>query len=392
MTPEDEKGDVYDIVWNLESVKPLNPEPLPEATMYRELDVGSQMIENIPVNGELGSGGAIQYEFYFWDTPMYYPHRYVEATTPILHTKGDCCMDNNTHMITIDEEGQVLDLVINNRNNLVHSMHLHGKGFYVIGNGYNQDGNVGFEEANGDYDQAPCDDARFSDPSVKSADRWGCPFDAERDADKLNFEDPPMMDTVGIPPYSWVYLRYVADTPGAWSFHCHTYDHTLRGMKMVLNVLPDLVPEIPDHVIRCGPCDTYETEQAECDAAFVYDCAEECGFDLNADASACEADLADCETLNICDDETTDWACDCDELFEYCSITAEARHKSCEAKCLSSESGASAATTSASTTTTSSTATTSDSSSTTTVSSDSYIEAAEHGAREDDPDDDDRAW
>ena len=37
----------------------------------------------------------------------------------------------------------------------------------------------------------------------------------------LNTEDPPYRDTSSILPNSYMVLRFVADNPGAWMFHCH---------------------------------------------------------------------------------------------------------------------------------------------------------------------------
>ena len=204
---------------------------------------------------------------------------------------------------------------------------------------YNNDGNIPFEESNGDYYQAPCDNPRLSDPSFKAIDRWGCPYDAERDSDKLNFENPPLMDTVGIPPYSWVYIRYIANTPGAWSFHCHTYDHTLRGMKMVLNVQPENQPEPPETALKCGPCGGPSilagSEQCPVDlysgSEGSENCGGECEMTWSREHDDCEGDRLSC--LSLCSDNDEECTLNCDILSTYCTVVAEGRQDTCQALC-----------------------------------------------------------
>ncbi len=341
-TPLTDKGVMFDTIWNLDDVHTITGSGevghggVPPATMYRELDIGSTMI-TVPDMVNPGSQGNIEYEFYMWDSPMYWPAKFIDASTPILHTHGQCCLHEQTFMITIEESGQVLDLVINNRNNLVHSLHLHGPGFFLIGNGYTKGGNLGFEAAGGDGAKAPCGDkVRYSDPSFKAVDRWGCPFDPELDKDRLNFVNPPIMDTVGVPPYSWVYIRYVASTPGAWAFHCHTYDHTLRGMKVVLNVQPKNQPEPPASALRCGPCaTTYSPSLAQPDTCPLdinpQHCTANCDAKWSVETDRCEGDRTACKSVCKSNDQTC--SLNCDLYYSYCATVAQGRSETCAALC-----------------------------------------------------------
>lgn len=36
----------------------------------------------------------------------------------------------------------------------------------------------------------------------------------------LNTRNPPLLDTMNVEGNSWLYLRFVADNPGAWIMHC----------------------------------------------------------------------------------------------------------------------------------------------------------------------------
>ncbi|CDY11215.1 BnaA03g00510D [Brassica napus] len=87
-----------------------------------------------------------------------------------------------------------------------HPMHLHGFNFYVLGYGF------------GNYDPI-------------------------RDARKLNLVNPQMHNTVGVPTGGWVVLRFIANNPGAWMFHCHMDAHLPYGIIMVFIVENGPTPE-----------------------------------------------------------------------------------------------------------------------------------------------------
>ena len=80
-----------------------------------------------------------------------------------------------------------------------HPIHLHGYDFYILGEGF---GN----------------------------------FDAAADTAKLNLEDPPMRNTVGVPANGWAVIRFVADNPGVWLMHCHLDVHITWGLAMAFLV------------------------------------------------------------------------------------------------------------------------------------------------------------
>ncbi|KAL0783814.1 hypothetical protein Bca101_000059 [Brassica carinata] len=87
-----------------------------------------------------------------------------------------------------------------------HPMHLHGFNFYVLGYGF------------GNYD--PILHAR-----------------------NLNLVNPQMHNTVGVPPGGWVVLRFIANNPGTWMFHCHMDAHLPYGIIMVFIVENGPTPE-----------------------------------------------------------------------------------------------------------------------------------------------------
>jgi hypothetical protein len=64
-------------------------------------------------------------------------------------------------------------------------------------------------------------------------------YDAERDVPNYNLENPTLRDTVTLWPLERVAVRFVANNPGTWLFHCHITAHLVMGMGFALVVSPD---------------------------------------------------------------------------------------------------------------------------------------------------------
>ncbi|PKI59916.1 hypothetical protein CRG98_019689 [Punica granatum] len=74
-----------------------------------------------------------------------------------------------------------------------HPMHLHGHSFYVVGIG---SGN----------------------------------FNNNTDPLSYNLIDPPKVNTFGVPKNGWLAIRFFANNPGVWFWHCHLDRHMTWGM------------------------------------------------------------------------------------------------------------------------------------------------------------------
>ncbi|KAF3441558.1 hypothetical protein FNV43_RR15472 [Rhamnella rubrinervis] len=113
-----------------------------------------------------------------------------------------------------------VDLILQNANTMdpnvsgSHPWHLHGHDFWVVGYG----------------------EGKFSDKEVK----------------KFNLKNPPLRNTAVVFSYGWTALRFVADNPGVWAFHCHLEHHLLMGMGVVFSVGVDRLPELPPEGLACG--------------------------------------------------------------------------------------------------------------------------------------------
>ncbi|CAM6100452.1 unnamed protein product [Calypogeia fissa] len=104
--------------------------------------------------------------------------------------------------LSLVEYGTVLEIVLQNVNNFAfesHPFHLHGNFFHILGQGF------------GDYN-------------------------ATTDPGTLNYYDPPMRFTISVPTRGWAVIRFKADNPGAWLFHCHLDKHLSWGMETVFIV------------------------------------------------------------------------------------------------------------------------------------------------------------
>lgn len=80
-----------------------------------------------------------------------------------------------------------------------HPVHLHGYHFYIVGQGF---GN----------------------------------FNPARDPAGFNLIDPPARNTINVPVGGWAVIRFVADNPGVWLFHCHIDSHLTWGLAMSFEV------------------------------------------------------------------------------------------------------------------------------------------------------------
>ncbi|XVF05647.1 hypothetical protein REPUB_Repub05bG0190700 [Reevesia pubescens] len=129
---------------------------------------------------------------------------------------------NSTHgsgIYTINFNTTV-DVILQNANALaenvseIHPWHLHGHDFWVLGYG----------------------EGKFK----------------EEDEKTFNLKNPPLRNTAVIFPYGWTALRFVADNPGVWAFHCHIEPHLHMGMGVVFAEGVHRVGKIPKTALSCG--------------------------------------------------------------------------------------------------------------------------------------------
>lgn len=107
---------------------------------------------------------------------------------------------------------RTIDILIQNLDDGNHPFHLHGYKFWVLKHGKG-------------YAPQP-----YSSPSLY---------------DDMDLTNPLRRDTASIEAYGWLLLRFVADNPGAWAFHCHIGWHNEAGLGMVFTTRVDEVKDVP---------------------------------------------------------------------------------------------------------------------------------------------------
>ncbi|KVI06356.1 hypothetical protein Ccrd_015289 [Cynara cardunculus var. scolymus] len=115
---------------------------------------------------------------------------------------------------TVDIVLQNANMIANN-NSETHPWHLHGHDFWVLGYGRGK-------------------------------------FNATEDPKTYNLVNPIMKNTVPVHPYGWTALRFVADNPGVWAFHCHIESHFYMGMGAVFEEGMEKVGKLPSSIMGCG--------------------------------------------------------------------------------------------------------------------------------------------
>ncbi|OOF95289.1 multicopper oxidase [Aspergillus carbonarius ITEM 5010] len=118
------------------------------------------------------------------------------------------------------DKGIWIDLVVNNLDDSGHPFHLHGHHFYIL---TTYKAPIGWGAYNPFTDATPPGLAPQTTTSAKAI----TPYDLSR---------AQLRDTVYIPSRGYAVLRFRADNPGIWLFHCHIIWHQASGMAMLLQI------------------------------------------------------------------------------------------------------------------------------------------------------------
>ncbi|KAJ2506133.1 ferroxidase fet3, partial [Coemansia sp. RSA 2052] len=104
--------------------------------------------------------------------------------------------------------GEIIEIVVHNPTILDHAMHLHGHAFQVTE--YGPSGN-------------PVD-PRAPPIPVRVFSEW-----------------PMRRDTFVVPAFHYTKVRFCADNPGVWMFHCHMDVHFAMGLAVTFVEAPDVL-------------------------------------------------------------------------------------------------------------------------------------------------------
>ncbi|XP_012944262.1 laccase-1 [Aplysia californica] len=150
---------------------------------------------------------------------------YCNAESVQTNCDLDFCSCVHRYQVSL---GDLVELVVIDEGvtfNSNHPMHLHGYNFRV----------VAIEKLN----------TSTSLEEVKAMDARG---EINRTTSRA-----PLKDTVTVPDGGYTIIRFRADNPGVWFFHCHIEFHSEIGMGLLFQVgTKDQMPKTPKNFPRCG--------------------------------------------------------------------------------------------------------------------------------------------
>lgn len=217
------KGAFDKLVSKLDPVDDFTLRPVEDDPLLDDPDY------NIDLNFTMANlGDGVSYAFF---NNITYVHPKVPTLYSVL-SSGELA-DNaviygsNTNTFVL-QDGEVVQIVLNNMDPGFHPFHLHGHTFQVI-----------LRSEGTDDDDNP----EVYNPHNKSHTQFP--------------QHPLVRDTVVVNPNGFVVLRFRASNPGVWFFHCHVDWHLEQGLAITLVEAPYEIQKnqkpIPDsHFAACG--------------------------------------------------------------------------------------------------------------------------------------------
>ncbi|KAI1422257.1 multicopper oxidase-domain-containing protein [Xylaria sp. FL1777] len=144
--------------------------------------------------------------------------------------------DAESELVISNNKLETVDVILQNMDENSHPFHLHGAKMWVLGAGH---GYFPGYKALGFLPEGK----GLLDPSNRTIIR-----------------NPLKRDTITVEGFGWVLLRFIADNPGIWLFHCHVIWHSEAGMGMqFLSRIDDLRDlQVPEEARKL--CDKPEEE------------------------------------------------------------------------------------------------------------------------------------
>ncbi|CAK0814448.1 unnamed protein product [Prorocentrum cordatum] len=167
-----------------------------------------------------------------WTADEFFSGQWVQGALPNLPPMihGEDHLTPATVTLTA-VSGTIVELLLRNVDKYAHPWHMHGHKFVVM-------------------EQAAVD---FASCSIMYCFE-GIPGNSRSSA--AHAQTAVLKDTVTIPAGGWLRLRFQADNPGWWIFHCHIHMHLSDGMGLVIYE-PGPVgyefPEPPSDLLTCAP-------------------------------------------------------------------------------------------------------------------------------------------
>lgn len=189
---------------------PLDQEPLLEPVNHQiVLDTSSKVIDGV-------TRFTVNNQTYL---PQKNPSLYTAMTIGQAYSSDPAVYGQVNPFVV--KYGEVVELVINNHHNNLHPWHLHGHHFQVL-------------------QRSSVDGGYFKGQYYKNVS-----------------STPLRRDTIMVQNHGNAVLRFRADNPGVWLFHCHIEWHVMSGLMATIIEAPETFPqsEMPppsDHLQACA--------------------------------------------------------------------------------------------------------------------------------------------
>ncbi|KAJ5551834.1 CAZyme family AA1 [Penicillium sp. DV-2018c] len=162
--------------------------------------------------------------FGFFNQTSWKPQQHPSAHLSSLPRKD---WDANQLAISTGQRPTWVDLVVNNLDESSHPFHLHGHHFYVLAVHQAEFGWGSYDPFTEEISEEKDDMNTIHSPQTGFISGL---YGKSRVA---------LRDTVNIPSRGYAVLRFRADNPGVWLFHCHIPWHLATGMAMIVDVQGD---------------------------------------------------------------------------------------------------------------------------------------------------------
>lgn len=138
--------------------------------------------------------------------------------------------NSNAHVI--QKYNGLVEIVINNYDDGQHPIHIHGHQVQIVSKRSNIFGS-------GDPEKRS---TSLSTPSMST--RWRSASPEARSASKVSMRAIPIRrDTWTLAPLGQTIIRYKADNPGIWLFHCHMEWHVEAGLAALMVEVPEMMQQ-----------------------------------------------------------------------------------------------------------------------------------------------------
>ncbi|KAI5968006.1 hypothetical protein CANMA_002774 [Candida margitis] len=206
--------DIEKFIGPLEGFNDFDLKPLSGEKLLPEPDVTIQVNFSMEVLGD-----GVTYA-------LFNDKSYVPPKVPILYTvlsSGDLATNHkiygsNTNTFVL-HGNETVELILNNHDPGKHAFHLHGHNFQVISR------SPGTDDEDHPVEFDPNNDTMTDYPQY-----------------------PMIRDTVEVNPNGYFVLRFKADNPGVWFFHCHVDWHLEQGLALVLVEAPEEIQAHQKHI------------------------------------------------------------------------------------------------------------------------------------------------